>query len=153
VCQVGWTACDGRAADSNGCEADLQADPFHCGTCPNACPTSSTGTPTCIAGGCDLACNPGTPQHCGVGDCRAIDVLNCGGCGVPCANPGAQAGPPLGCTGLNKCVYQCSAGYADCNGGTDGCERPINFDPYNCGNCNVNCFLQGKIDCVAGQCV
>ncbi len=46
VCNTGFGDCDGVA--SNGCEANLQSDPNHCGACGTACGTGKL----CVNGGC-----------------------------------------------------------------------------------------------------
>jgi hypothetical protein len=107
----------------------------------------------CTGGACDLTCNSSYPQHCGLANCRAYDVANCGGCNVACAEPGLHAGSPTGCTGLNACTYSCSSGWGDCNSGLDGCETDLTSTPTRCGSCGNNCVAQGwDGGCVGGQC-
>ena len=51
TCAAGWGNCNGVAAD--GCEADLNTDATHCGSCSIAC-----ATPPCTAGRCPgVVCN------------------------------------------------------------------------------------------------
>ncbi len=44
----------------------------------------------------------------------------------------------------------CDSGYADCNGGSDGCEALLTSDT-NCGGCGITCG--GGQTCSAGSCV
>lgn len=48
VCFPGFADCDGRA--SNGCEANLQRDPNHCGACDARCPGGNAQP--CVEGAC-----------------------------------------------------------------------------------------------------
>ncbi len=48
-CAMGYGNCDGGLG--NGCEANLQTDPLHCGSCPRACGAASA----CTSGGCEGA--------------------------------------------------------------------------------------------------
>jgi hypothetical protein len=58
ACNAGFADCDGVAA--NGCEASLQTDAAHCGSCATTCSAVSNGTAACTAGSCGVAsCNPG----------------------------------------------------------------------------------------------
>ncbi|HZN91154.1 MAG TPA: Ig domain-containing protein [Myxococcales bacterium] len=151
TCRPGHAACDGRTLD--GCEVNLATDPDHCGTCAITCAFSGRGARICDGGACDLACNAGFPQHCGLADCRAYDIANCGGCGAACANPGVNAGAPTGCAGPGACTYGCNAGWGDCDQGLDGCETDLNITPTHCGTCSNDCVAQGwDGGCVNGQC-
>ncbi|HVE83007.1 MAG TPA: Ig domain-containing protein [Myxococcales bacterium] len=151
ACQAGFAACDGRTLD--GCEVNLRTDPNHCGSCPTACSGTSGGSATCDGGACDLSCNASAPQYCGLRDCRPYDVSNCGGCNVSCANPGVNAGAPLGCAGPNACSYACQTGWGDCNAGTDGCETELTANPRHCGSCPNDCVAAGwDGGCVNSQC-
>jgi len=151
ACKAGYAACDGRTLD--GCEVNLDTDPAHCGSCPRACSSTDGGTAACTGGNCDLTCNASSPQHCGLADCRAYDLPNCGGCNVACPNPGANAGAPTGCAGQGTCTYACNTDFGDCNGGMDGCETDVTSAPTHCGTCSNNCVAQGwDGGCVNGQC-
>jgi hypothetical protein len=103
-CNSGYQDCDGKL--SNGCEADLNNDPVHCGTCTTSClaalPVNTTSlcvaasctAPTCVSGwwdcdglpGCEHfgPCPPdagpdvGVPDV-GVPDTTALDVATFGG--------------------------------------------------------------------------
>jgi len=151
ACRAGYGACDGRTLD--GCEVNLNTDPGHCGSCPNACASTAAGTAACAGGNCDLTCNAGHPQHCGLADCRAYDTANCGGCNAACPSPGANASALTGCAGPGTCTYSCNAGWGDCNGGMDGCETDLNSTSTHCSSCGNNCDAQGwDGGCVNGQC-
>jgi hypothetical protein len=58
-----WEDCDGDP--KNGCEADLQSDPAHCGACGRACPDGKD----CWLGECVLPCEEGGP-------CRVFVTAN-----------------------------------------------------------------------------
>src|SRR4051812_22400558 len=88
TCAAGFGDCDGNP--SNGCEANLNGDPAHCGSCGHAC-SISTGTAACESGKCSVSgCSAG------LADCNADGedgcettlgtVSNCGGCKDSCTN-------------------------------------------------------------------
>ncbi|WP_426734824.1 CARDB domain-containing protein [Myxococcus faecalis] len=56
-CPPGTADCDGRS--SNGCEADLTANPNHCGTCGNSCQDGPYADGVCVAATCGQTCVPG----------------------------------------------------------------------------------------------
>lgn len=95
-CLPGYANCDGVRA--NGCEANLNINPTHCGGCNQTCSIPGA-TAVCISGECELA-------RCASGllDCSATSlgcetdgtrVGNCGACGESCESI------PLG---LRACV-------------------------------------------------
>lgn len=107
VCLPGFDDCDGQ--DVNGCEADLGADPSHCGRCGTACNSSDS----CLAGRCCGALPSGTYQTSCSG-CEACDgVLSC------LCNDAAQNPTPASIS----LQPPCAAGYTNCNGVLlcDGC--------------------------------
>lgn len=105
-CSGGQTLCNQQG--SQFC-ADLQNDVANCGTCGNAC-QSSSGTALCTKGKCDVQCS-GTQTQCGT---ECVDLMNdpdnCGSCG-------------------NKCPSQTN-GYGTCQNGT--CGTTCNFNYYDC---------------------
>jgi len=138
-CPAGQGDCDGDPA--NGCEADLSADPGHCGACGQGCPTPAHAAATCTEGVCGMG-----PCAAGWADCdgdpangceTALDTLaNCGACGAGCAAPpnGAAACVAGACT-----LGACAAGWANCDGGSaNGCEADLS-SVQSCGACGNVC--------------
>ncbi len=64
------------------------------------------------------------------------DANNCGACGHVCS--GAHVAQSS-CVASVCQTVQCETGFADCNGGSDGCETNIGSDPNNCGRCPISC--------------
>lgn len=56
ACNAGYGDCDGDP--SNGCEANLGADPNNCGQCGLVC-AGNNGGAVCISGGCVITCDAG----------------------------------------------------------------------------------------------
>jgi plastocyanin len=54
ACSSGFADCDGVA--TTGCEANLNSDPAHCGSCSVVC-SASHGTPSCAVGSCRISCD------------------------------------------------------------------------------------------------
>jgi hypothetical protein len=71
----------------------------------------------------------------GCGDTTS-DVNNCGTCGNACS--GGLNTQSWACMS-STCVPVCDTGWADCNGGSDGCETNVANDPNNCGRCPIPC--------------
>ncbi len=106
------------------------------GTCVGSC---QEGTQSCVGavyGVCSGEITPQTEICDGAdNDCDSsvdedfnvnTDINNCGACGQTCwASPPANT-YPSGCSG-GSCQFTCQTGFADINGGTDGCE-------YTCPN-------------------
>jgi hypothetical protein len=168
TCQAGKCgsgACDKGFGDCNadpkdGCEADFQKDSAHCGDCGTDCSgfVVANGTPACVAGFCGVG-------QCAAGyaDCDASsfdgceskldsDVLNCGACGQPCAQP--AHGTPK-CEGAQCAVATCDAGYDNCNGDVgDGCEVYLPSAVDNCGACGIKCpsYPHASPSCAGSAC-
>ncbi|APR82751.1 internalin, putative [Minicystis rosea] len=136
---------------------NLLTDPQSCGTCGNVC-----GMSACINGSCAISSCPT-----GFSDCNGVvsdgceyanggfagDPQNCGGCGLACSLPNADAScvsakcAIAGCqTGFvdldgdaaNGCEYTCTKTAPDdvtCNGVDDDCDGQIDEDyaPVTCG--------------------
>ena len=128
-CLPGFGDCDGDAA--NGCEADLGADPSHCGACATACSVAN-GTAACTAGACAVAaCTPG------FGDCdhdpatgceaRIDTAANCGACGTACTGDRICS--------AGACVLSCATGSVVCGGACVDTRS----DPLHCGGCDTAC--------------
>ncbi len=128
ACQLtcSWPRVDCDADPSNGCEADLAADPSNCSWCGKACPAPPFAAPACIAGACGVgACQAGRTDCDGLAanGCEAdiqYDASNCGGCGQRC-DAGANR---LAICQETVCVAgPCFGGYRDCDGyDFTGCE-------------------------------
>ena len=77
---------------------------------------------------------------------------NCGACGYVCVIPNATSN----CVAGACAIVTCNTGYKDCNNiPSDGCEVYVQNDPFNCGNCGVNCGSapNAVIGCLSGNCV
>jgi hypothetical protein len=141
---------------ANGCEANTFTAPAHCGGCGMACAARANAAPTCTAGRCGFACNPGFADCDGVAEngCEVDtnnDPMRCGGCGGVCAPTNATAACVMG-----RCaIGMCAAGFADCdmNPG-NGCEVNTRADVANCGACGTQCARRPNAfpGCVDGAC-
>jgi hypothetical protein len=141
--------------DTDGCEANLQSNNNHCGTCATAC-QAPHGTNTCTTGVCTPSC--GTAYGSCDGDpntgCEAVfanDTNNCGGCGTVCqANNGTN-----GCA-MSVCNPICSQPYfKSCDGNpNNGCETDTRSSKQNCGACGAPCLdnQTSSNNCVNGSC-
>ena len=138
--------------------SDLTSDPANCGTCGNACPAPANGKPGCSKSVCGLGtcntgyadCNKNSFDGCEVD--TTSDARNCGACGTICT---AYQNGTSTCT-AGKCVYTCTAGYADCNNSAlDGCETTTSTDVQNCGACKSTCLSlpNATSSCTAGACL
>ncbi len=160
-CLNGWVDCDGDP--TNGCEVNPDSDPTHCGGCGQAC-SDNNGTPSCIAGVCDISCSAGF-EDCdgelangcevalGTASATAVgDVANCGACGTVCPSPGGET---PNCVGGVCGISDCPDGRADCDGdASNGCEVNTETDADNCGRCGGGCdAANGTAACLAGVCV
>lgn len=122
ACDAGRGDCDGDAA--NGCEANTDTDPSHCGGCGAVC-GDEHAMGTCSGGKCTVTCDPG---H---GDCDAdaangcevdtsADPKHCGACGSACSG-----GRP--CV-LGKCAFQFQTSQV-IDGLSVNCKAVNNGDP------------------------
>jgi len=148
-CSPGFGDCDNNPA--NGCEAPLNADPDHCGTCGKQCAAFET----CMNGQC--ATNPCDP---GKGDCdndpsngceTDLGTLSdCGFCGDACNFPNAS-----GTCEMGTCTFgACAMGFDDCdNNPANGCEADLGA-PENCGACGNMCPAgpNSTATCMGGTC-
>ena len=141
MCNPGYADCANGLAD--GCETNLHTDVNNCGACNRACPGIANGAAGCANDVCGIgACNPGYAD-CGSGaadGCEthvAVDVKNCGACGMACP---ALANATAACANGTCGIGQCSPGFADCNSDpSDGCETRVSDDATNCGACDLVC--------------
>ncbi|MBI5532326.1 MAG: DUF5050 domain-containing protein [Deltaproteobacteria bacterium] len=152
-CDSGWGNCDNDG--SNGCEANLQTDAQHCGTCATPCaPAHATGQ--CAAGQCQLgACDTGF-RNCNnqaADGCETditSDPANCGNCKNNCPT---VAHATASCV-ASSCQQTCDPGWAHCLAWGNACETDILNDNSNCGACDKNCnnAPNGSGTCVNGTC-
>ncbi len=135
--------------------ANLQGDPNNCGSCGHVC-SSVNATASCVAGNCQLTCNPGYFDCDGMPStgCEVAvngDPNNCGYCGNVCAS-----GPNASGSCVNgSCQFSCNAGYMDCdNQPANGCEIAVISDPNNCGGCGHVCAPRpnSMSSCSGGTC-
>ncbi len=139
--------CNGEVSD--GCEADLMADPATCGTCDVTC-SENNGTADCDAGTCTIECDPGFD------DCNS-DVLD--GCEIDltvstlhcteCFNACSATPPEVPVCDGTQCVGVTCDQPADCGGvqPCGACDQdspdPLCNDVLNttthCGSCGIDC--------------
>jgi len=75
------------------------------------------------------------------------DPNNCGGCGLVCSTPNANAV----CVGGSCEVGTCDPGFVDCDlNAANGCETNVDNDPVNCGTCGQVCSAGSS--CASGSC-
>lgn len=109
------------------------------------CPSDAHGDATCTSdGACSKICDFGY-HLCGA-TCVAMGPSSCGASCTACTPPLNSAAT---CS-AGTCGSACLEGFADCNGGTDGCERNLLTDSANCGACGHSCAGDA---CAAGMCV
>jgi hypothetical protein len=152
TCLDGTGDCDGELA--NGCETNLQTDPFHCGDCGTPCSLAHASS-ACSGGKCLVAQCTAPFADCD-GDptngCEAntdADPDSCGGCGKGCV---ALNGKPSCAAGA--CQITCDTGFADCDDSrANGCEVDLTKDTSHCSACDTVCSqVGGTANCVNGKC-
>jgi hypothetical protein len=155
TCNPGFGNCNFSVVD--GCEADLNTNPLHCGACNRRCAAATNATAACAAGSCGIACltNFGNCDGNGLNGCEtplASDPLNCGACGMRCPSaPGAAATCAAG-----RCALACMTGQGDCDGMiANGCETDVTRSVTNCGMCGRACNApsNGRATCESSACV
>ena len=161
-CDAAWNDCNDDPAD--GCEADLNGDKSHCGTCSNDCVAAKGPGWICNSGTCEVneCCPTGDPSCSTLRDCDgnkanacevdvAKDPANCKSCGNSCQLAHAKTG----CSQQVCVVTQCDPGWANCDGAdVNGCESNVNQgDKANCGACGKKCNeINAGATCVASTC-
>ncbi len=153
-CTLPMAECDNDPATV--CETNTDTSLNNCGACSHACAPVYQAQPSCTGGTCVPVCNGGYADCDGVygNGCEArlsSDIANCGHCGTVCQ---AQANQTATCAS-GSCGAVCNQGWADCNGGTDGCETRVFTDPNNCGTCGHECNFPPNTNssCQNGSCV
>jgi hypothetical protein len=156
TCDSGFDDCDHSIY--NGCESELATDKNNCSTCGNKCPAIANGYPACLDGVCGVGgCDPGyadcdnDPSN-GCETNLSNDGNNCGACDVKC--PDVANGTPV-CSGFVCGIGMCTAGFADCFGGSaNGCETDLQNDVNHCGTCATVCPIvaNGTRACTGGNC-
>jgi hypothetical protein len=150
TCNEGFGNCNNDIRD--GCEADTQTSPAHCGGCGGKC-QANNAEPLCIGGSCAVgqclsgyqSCDGVTQNGCEVATFE--DTQNCGGCGAVCAPKNATGR----CSGGRCQVGSCAQGFGNCNSdAADGCEVNTAFAVEHCGQCGFPC-INGQV-CSFGQC-
>ena len=147
-CTPGFADCDMMA--STGCEANLDADPMHCGGCDTAC----TVFEACDNGDCEPnPCAPGTAD-CNMDNADGCEVtlgtlLDCNFCGDTCDLENASEACTMGMCALSTC----DAGFDDCDMmDATGCEVNLQNDAQNCGSCGNVCPGGATAACTNGMC-
>lgn len=153
-CEPGYFDCNGDPED--GCEIHLETNRRHCGACNKAC-NDINGTPSCVAGECQITCKEGF-EDCDDNRDNGCEVnlnssvRNCGECGEICsAMPGNSAKCTAGVCGETPCP----AGKGDCEEDPQNvCETTLTNDVKNCGGCGIECVAaNADVACVNSQCV
>ncbi|MBI5537560.1 MAG: hypothetical protein HY898_32860 [Deltaproteobacteria bacterium] len=150
-CSSGFGNCDGNV--DNGCEVDLKSSTANCNACGAAC-NNTNGTPSCVAGACQIACsagfgncdnNPGNGCEINLN----TNVAHCGSCPKVCSSVN---GTPS-CAG-GTCSIACNPNFANCDNNVDtGCEADLKNDEQHCGNCTTICSSSGGTpSCNNGTC-
>jgi hypothetical protein len=152
-CQTGFADCDMRPG--TGCEINTQTDVNNCGGCGRVCPSGPGGHAVCVAGRCDIACDPGRLNCDGNASngCESLALSNdnCGACGMSCGLAAvctSVAGSAPACVPAPLCSIvdnvRCGFGCVD-----------VETDANNCGACNNRCRSQGTREgvCNGGRCL
>jgi hypothetical protein len=155
-CLEGTAECDGDTSSvAEECESNVFTDVMHCGDCETTCELAHAEQ-SCVSGRCQIGSCKVPYDNCdndvetGCETNRRTSLEHCGSCGNECS---AQNGTPSCENG--ECLIDCESGFLDCNDmREDGCERNIDGDVENCGECeNVCPFDEGETPfCVDGEC-
>jgi hypothetical protein len=153
-CDSGFVDCNTDATD--GCEANIDADPDNCGDCGVVCPATG-GNPVCSLGQCEISNCPTGTEECDGNPATVCetdlntDAANCGFCGNACSLANATSN----CSAGACAVTACNSGFADCDGNpANGCEVNLDLSSQNCGGCAKACTNpNGTTTCVSSVCV
>jgi len=161
ICMDGACAideCVGNFGDCNddatdGCELALN-EAAHCGGCDIPCAFAGSAT-NCDSGTCVVdACSPGHADCDGsrLTACESLDSdPHCGACGQACTVDILEHVTAAGCD-TRSCVFECMAGFGDCDGAPNGCETPLT-GVNNCAGCGNPCSPDHAVgDCGDGTC-
>ncbi len=155
ICKTGHADCNGTPLD--GCETDISADLYNCGTCGHDCTRlpNVAGNVSCMAGICafdDSACARGygicsTNPDDGC-DTSFSDSSHCGGCSTSCN----ASFPDCSTTGNVANPFACTSG---CATGLSPCGASCvdeQTDPNHCGGCAAQCpaVAGGTATCLGG---
>jgi len=165
-CPQGANRCDGgecKCGSSPPCEApesccgsgcfDLDSAVNHCGDCETDCTeqVAYAAGIVCDEGSCDYAqCNTGffDCDDDRANGCETISgPTDCSACGDECADQGAYPHTENARCIDTACVYDCQAGYADCEDGVPGCESPLGTQTH-CGSCDESCGSDSAPVCI-----
>jgi hypothetical protein len=168
VCLVGgadatWKQCPKGYKDCNphkpGCETCITSDVNNCGDCGKKCASASYAHVQCYGGYCKYTCKPGyancdTKWDNGCEVNTNSDAKNCGKCGNCCKQ---VKNADTKCQGGKCCEPVCKSGWGNCDGNiwSNGCEKDLSKDVYNCGKCGNKCpctLKGGEPTCSAGKC-
>ncbi len=148
ACPTGQTCCGSACVDT-------QRNTAHCGACNSGCMVANASA-ACMNGSCAVAmctapfadCDTNPANGCEANTLTSTD--HCGGCGMACA---MRANSSASCA-AGRCVYECSAGFADCDGdASNGCETDTRTSTASCGACGRTCAPpNATAACVAGAC-
>jgi hypothetical protein len=152
-CDSGFEDCDGQV--SNGCEININSDPYNCGECDYSCYDLPNVTQaSCLNGVCQIQeCLPGFYDCDGESDngCETYiysDPHNCGACDYDCYDlPNVSQ---VSCSGGVCQIGSCAAGFANCDGiPNNGCEVNLDSDP-SCGTAEYLGEICGDDGCTSG---
>lgn len=131
--------CRSDQAQCGSLCVNLDANPFHCGECGEACEEGKS----CDSGSCVTACSEGR-EACD-GGCVDLqtDAEHCGTCGTACEEGQHCSGGSC----RDEAVETCEGEEVECASGCTDRSK----DPANCGACGNAC--DPSESCEAGTCV
>jgi len=152
------TAVSCKDGVRNGDELDVDCGGSSCDGCPIGSPCTVAAdcqSGLCDGGKCALNCSRGTAEcdNDTTVPCETnllTSSRNCGGCGIACDLPHANAS----CVGGTCQIDTCTKPWVRCNtDDSDGCEVNASTDAVNCGGCGMVCpALHGTPACVNSAC-